>query len=180
MILSTERLILREIVDDDAAFILTLLNDASFITNIGDRGVRTLDDARAYIRKGPAASYAQHGFGLWLVEVKETGKPAGICGLLKRDFLEHPDIGFAFLPPYQSKGYGFESAAAVLQYARDRIGVTRVLAIVNGDNTASARLLEKLGMSFEQMVKPYPEEPPLRLFGMTLSEPGAAGRATEA
>lgn len=164
MVLSTERLVLREFVDADAPFVVELLNDPSFIRNIGDRGVRTLDDAREYIRKGPAASYAQHGFGLWLVELKEGRTPIGMCGLLKRDVLDDVDIGFAYLPAFQSRGYGFEAGKAVLEHARDVLRLPRVAAIVNADNEASGRLLEKLGMAFERMVQPFPDEPPLRLF----------------
>ena len=164
--LTTLRLILRDIGPDDAAFIVALLNDPSFLRNIGDRGVRTLEDARAYIRNGPAASYARHGFGLWLVCLKD-GTSIGMCGLLKREVLDDVDIGFAFLPAFQGKGYGSESAAAVLAHARDGLKLRRVVAIVNADNEASARLLERLGLSFERLVQPYPEEPPLRLFGIS-------------
>lgn len=164
MILSTERLILRELEEADAPFILELLNDSSFIRNIGDRGVRTSDDARGYIRRGPAASYAQHGFGLWLVELKESRTPIGMCGLLRRDVLDDVDVGFAYLPDFQSRGYGFEAARAVLDYARDTLRLKRVVAIVNADNEPSARLLEKLGMRFERMVKLAADQPELRLF----------------
>jgi ribosomal-protein-alanine N-acetyltransferase len=180
LILSTDRLVLREMVDDDAPFILGLLNDPSFVRNIGDRGVRSLDDARAYIGSGPAASYTRHGFGLWLVELRHDGTSVGICGLLKRDVLEDVDIGFAYLPEFQAKGYGFEAARAVLDYARDRLHLPRVVAIVNADNEASARLLEKLGMSFERMVQPFPGQSPLRLFATVPSEPALAARATGA
>ena len=152
---------------DDAPFILELLNDPSFIRNIGDRRVRTLDGARAYIRTGPVASYERFGFGLWLVELKD-GAPIGMCGLLKRDVLEDVDIGFAYLPAYQAKGYGFEGARAVLDHGRDVLRLQRIVAIVNNDNAPSARLLEKLGMMFERMVQPFPDEPPLRLFAVTL------------
>ena len=171
-ILSTERLLVREMTEDDAPFILELLNDPSFIRNIGDRHVKTLDDARAYIRTGPAASYARHGFGLWLVELKDARIPAGMCGLLKREVLDDVDIGFAYVPAHQSKGYGFEAAAAVLAYARDVLRLARVAAIVNVDNDVSARLVEKLGMTFDRMVQPFPDEPPLRLFSIQLRSAG--------
>lgn len=164
MVLSTDRLILREFTDADAPFVLELLNEPSFIRNIGDRKVRTLEDATAYIRKGPVASYAQHGFGLWLVELKDGHVPIGMCGLLKRDVLEDVDIGFAYLPAFQSRGYGFEAAKAVLDHAHDVFRLPRVVAIVNADNEPSARLLEKLGMAFEGMVQPFVDQPPLRLF----------------
>jgi ribosomal-protein-alanine N-acetyltransferase len=166
-ILTTDRLVLREMDADDAPFILELLNEPSFIKNIGDRGVRTLADARRYITRGPLAGYDAHGFGLWLVELRTEETPIGICGLLKRDVLEDPDIGFAYLPEFQSKGYGFEAARAVLDHAREVLRLRRVLAIVNPDNVASARLLQKLGMSFTGIIQPYPDEAPLRLFAVT-------------
>jgi ribosomal-protein-alanine N-acetyltransferase len=166
VILATGRLTMRLMEERDAPFILELLNDPSFVRNIGDRNVRTLDDARDYIRKGPLASYERDGFGLWLVELGE-GTPIGMCGLLKRDGLDAPDIGFAYLPAFQSKGYGFEAARAVIEHARDTLLLPRVLAIVNADNAVSARLLAKLGLRCEGMVQLSDKEPPLRLFAMT-------------
>ncbi|HYP53863.1 MAG TPA: GNAT family N-acetyltransferase [Pyrinomonadaceae bacterium] len=152
IVLETERLILRRLTEDDAGFILRLLNEPSFLRYIGDRGVRTPDDARRYVREGPAASYERHGFGFYLVELKEGGAAAGICGLVKRPALEDPDIGFAFLPAYWSKGYAFESASAVMNYARDVLALRRVLAIVSPDNEPSARLLGKLGLKYERLL----------------------------
>src|ERR1700694_5808015 len=139
--LETDRLRLRRLSVDDAGFILRLLNEPSFIQNIGDRGVRTIEDARAYILKGPIASYEQFGFGLLLVEERESGVPVGICGLLKRDVLEDVDIGYALLPEFWSRGYAFESASAVMSYAREKLGSNRVLAVVNSNNQSSIRLL---------------------------------------
>ena len=154
----------------DAPFILTLLNEPTFIKNIGDRHVRTLDAAQAYIQDGPMASYERCGFGLWMVELNDDGRKIGMCGLLKRDMLDDVEIGFAYLPAYQLKGYGFEAAAAVLDHARDVLHLSRVIAIVNPNNDASARLLEKLGMRFERMVQPFQEEGPLRLFAIDLQQ----------
>lgn len=169
-VLATERLVIRLIDEADAPFIVELLNEPSFIRNIGDRKVRTVDDAREYIRKGPQASYARNGFGLWLVELTESGTPIGICGLLKRDTLDAPDIGFAYLPAFQSKGYGYEAARAVLDHARTVLDLSRILAIVNADNEPSARLLEKLGMRFERMAQVSDGEPSLRLFALCRSD----------
>lgn len=153
MVLETERLTLRHLTEDDAEFVVQLLNEPSFLRYIGDRGVRTLEDARRYVREGPAASYEQHGFGLYLVELKEGGTPAGMCGLVKRPALDHPDIGFAFLPAYWSKGYAFESASAVMTYAREVLALPRVVAIVSPDNEPSARLLGRLGLKYERMFR---------------------------
>jgi ribosomal-protein-alanine N-acetyltransferase len=165
LILETERLRLRQLAPDgDAEFVLRLLNEPSFIRNIGDRGVRTLDDARAYISNGPVASYEKHGFGLWLIELKETCAPAGICGLLKRDALEDVDIGYSLVPEYWSRGYALEAASAVLAYARERLGLRRVVAITDAENQSSIRLLEKLGFSFERMVRLPGDAAELKLF----------------
>lgn len=148
-ILETNRLVLRRMSLDDDAFIRTLLNEPSFIRYIGDRGVRTLDDARRYIADGPLASYERTGFGLYVVETRGDCAPIGICGLLKRDTLGHPDLGFAFLPRFWSQGYAYESAAAVLDYARSTLGIQRILAITSPDNISSIKLLTRLGFSYE-------------------------------
>jgi len=163
-VLETERLSLRQLAADDAAFMLELLNDPSFILNIGDRGVRTEDDARRYVLNGPAASYAKHGYGLYLVELKATGEPIGICGLVKRDYLDDPDVGFAFLPRFRLTGYAYESATAVSAYAFGTLGVQRVLAIAAPDNAGSQRVLEKIGLRFERMITPPGESREIRLF----------------
>jgi ribosomal-protein-alanine N-acetyltransferase len=167
VLVETERLRLRQLSDDDAEFVLRLLNEPSFIQNIGDRGVRTLDDARAYITNGPIASYEKHGFGLLLVQLKETGTPIGICGLLKRDVLSEPDIGYALLPEFWSNGYAHESAAAVLDHARNVLGLNSILAVVNPDNAPSIRLLEKMGFQFERMVRLTEDAAEIKLFALT-------------
>ena len=155
-ILESQRLTIRYISTDDAQFMLQLLNDPSWIHFIGDRGLRSIDGARSYILNGPVQMYARLGFGLYLVELKDGGTPIGICGLVKREFLDDVDIGYGFLPQYRSKGYAYESASAVIEYARQTLGLKRIVAITSSDNDRSARLLEKLGLRYEQMVK-YPE-----------------------
>jgi [ribosomal protein S5]-alanine N-acetyltransferase len=167
-IIETERLSLREISEADAAFVLELLNDADFINNIADRGVRTFEDARRFISERFAESYRRHGFGLWLVEAKDGRTPAGICGLVKREQLPGIDIGYAFLPPFRARGYAYESASAVLRHAREVLGLQSLYAVVNPDNAGSIRLLEKLGMRFERMVRLSPEEPEVKLFSADL------------
>jgi len=167
-VLETERLSLRQLKAEDAAFILELLNDPSFLTNIGDRGVRTLEDAAQYILKGPVDSYERHGYGFWLVELKSERVPIGICGLVRRDVLPGTDIGYAFLPRYWSRGYAYESAAAVLNYARDVIGLKSLLAIVNTDNAGSIKVLEKLGLKYERMVRLTPDAPEIALYAADL------------
>jgi RimJ/RimL family protein N-acetyltransferase len=162
-ILETERLALRQISETDAEFILNLLNQPSFIKYIGDRKVRTLEQAREYISCRFVVSYEQHGFGLWLVERKTDQTAVGICGLVKRDTLPAPDIGFAFLPEFWSQGYAFESAKAVMDYAGEVLRIERILAITTKDNESSGRLLEKIGLKFERLSQfSYEEE--LKLF----------------
>jgi RimJ/RimL family protein N-acetyltransferase len=151
-ILETERLVVRRLVLDDAAFMLELLNEPAFLQNIGDRGARTLTDARRYIARGPMASYRKFGFGLYLVELKDTAAPIGICGLLKRESLEDVDIGFAFLRRYWSQGFARESAAAVLHYGWTKLRLPRIVAITKPTNQASIALLEKLGLRFEKNI----------------------------
>jgi RimJ/RimL family protein N-acetyltransferase len=168
-VLETERLIVRHLSDDDAEFMLELLNDPAFIQNIGDRKIRSLDGARAYIQNGPVASYAKHGFGLYLVQLKETGESMGICGLIRRDQLDDVDIGYAFLPKFWSKGYAIESARAIKQYAHDVIGVKRMVAITDPNNEASIHVLEKLGMKFEKIVQLAADDIELKLFSIDLA-----------
>ncbi len=143
---------LRRLAAGDAAFILELLNEPAFLENIGDRGARTLADARRYIAKGPVASYRKFGFGLYLVELKDSGAPIGICGLLKRESLDDVDIGFAFLRKYWSQGYARESAAAVMHYGWTTLRLQRIVAITKPNNHASITLLEILGLRFEKTV----------------------------
>jgi RimJ/RimL family protein N-acetyltransferase len=163
-VLETARLVLRHLTAEDAAFMLRLLNEPSWIRFIGDRGVRTLEGAREYIAKGPVASYERHGFGLFLVELKGEGTAAGICGLIKRDALEDVDIGFAFLPEFWGRGYAHEAAAAMMEHAQRVLGFKRVAAIVASDNESSIRLLEKLGMSFERMIRLPGDDEEIKLF----------------
>ncbi|HEX5838881.1 MAG TPA: GNAT family N-acetyltransferase [Anaerolineales bacterium] len=166
--IETERLILRPLAEGDAGFIFELVNDPSFIQNIGDRNVRTLEDAKRYISNGPVASYARNGFGLYLVELKDTGQPIGMCGLIRRSMLNDVDIGYAYLPRYWSKGYAIEAALAMKQYAREVIGLKRMVAVVDPQNSGSIRLLEKLGMTFGRMVKLAEDDIELKLFSIDL------------
>ena len=149
--LETERLRLRAFTTDDAPFILTLLNEPSFLRFIGDKNVRTLADAQQYLVTGPIASYNIHGFGIMLVELKDTNIPIGMCGLIKREDLPAPDVGFAFIPDYWRQGFAFEAATAIMNDARERLKLTNILAIVNPDNESSIKLLERLGLKFERI-----------------------------
>lgn len=150
--IETERLVLRRLTLDDAEFILGLLNEPSFLQYIGDKGVRTLDDARDYLLKGPIATYEKHGFGLYLVLLKAGQIPIGMCGLLKRDTLPDVDIGFSYLPQFWGKGYALESALAVLDEGKCVFGLERIVGLVKPGNQGSIRVLQKLGMKFEKMI----------------------------
>lgn len=167
-ILETQRLILRQLTEADAEFIFELLNEPSWIQYIGDRHIHTLEDARAYIRNGPAASYKKNGFGLYLIALKETQEPIGMCGLIRRAGLDDVDIGYALLPRFWSKGYAVEAAQAVKEYARDVIGLKRLVAIVDPANEASIRVLEKIGLRYEKMVRLSEDDIDLKFFSTQL------------
>jgi RimJ/RimL family protein N-acetyltransferase len=151
--LRTRRLVLGELSFDDAEFIIELLNDESFVRFIGDKGVRTVADAHEYLRSGPMDSYRRHGFGLFLVRRVSDGERVGICGLLQRSGLDHPDVGFALLPDFRCHGYGYEAAAAVLDHARSGLGLRCIFGITDPDNSVSIRLLEKAGFGFERRMR---------------------------
>jgi ribosomal-protein-alanine N-acetyltransferase len=166
--LDTSRLTLRRLCFDDADFLLLLLNQPSFLANIGDRGVRDIAGAHRYLRDGPLAMYERHGFGLWHVSRKSDGAAIGLCGLLKRDNLPDADVGYALLPDYWRRGYAFEAVSATLRHAAGRFGLTRVIAIVSEGNAASIRVLEKAGLSFERRMRLNADEPEIRLYGKDL------------
>jgi len=162
--------VLRRLTGDDSPFILRLLNEPAFLERVGDRGVRNLADAKVYILSGPAASYEQLGFGLLLVELKDSRTPIGICGLRKREEFDDVDMCFAFLPEWWSKGYAFESAAAVLAYARDTLHLWSVVAITPWENVASVRLLLKLGFRFERMTPLNGQKDEAKIFARLLDD----------
>jgi RimJ/RimL family protein N-acetyltransferase len=163
-VIQTPRVTLRELDFGDDAFILELLNEPGFMRYIGDKGVRTLADAREYLLKGPMDSYARNGFGLYAVCLQDA-VPVGICGLVQREGLGDPDVGFAFLARYWSKGYAVESAAAVLAHARRALNLDRIVAITSPDNSPSIAVLEKIGLKFERMIRLVDDGQELKLFG---------------
>jgi len=167
-ILETKRLILQKVSLEDASIILALLNEPSFIRNIGDRGVRTLEDASNYILNRLIASYENFDFGMYLVILKNTGSAVGLCGLVKRDSLDDVDIGYAFFPQYWSKGYASEAAQAVKEYAKNDVGLSRLVAITDPANQGSIRVLEKIGLKFEKRVKLSEDDIELDLYVVDL------------
>jgi len=166
--IDTDRLVLRPLVESDDAFILQLLNDPSWLRHIGDRGVRTPQQAHDYVRNGPMAMHARHGFGLDAVVLRETGVPIGLCGLIKRDALDDVDLGFAFLPAYRGAGYAREAALAVLRHAGRKLGLQRIVAITVPRNDASIGLLESLGFRFERDLRMPGDPKELRLYACSL------------
>lgn len=152
-IIETERLYLRELNFDDIPFILSLLNSPGWLRYIGDRGVKNEEQAKEYLLKGPMKSYGENGFGLYLVKEKISGWSIGLCGLLKRDNLQYPDLGFAFLPDFMGKGFAMEASKGVLDLAKSDLGLVTILAIVLPDNKSSIRLLEKLGFQYMKTVQ---------------------------
>jgi len=166
--LDTPRLRLCEFTEEDAAFVLRLLNEPSFIEFVGDRGVRSLDDARRYLREGPMASYRAHGHGLLRVSLKMDDTPIGMCGLVKRDTLPEPDIGFALLPEYWDRGYVTEAAQAAMKHSEQILGLQTILGITSPHNERSIAVLNKLGLRFIDE-KPLGDKPQLlKIFGLAL------------
>jgi RimJ/RimL family protein N-acetyltransferase len=163
-ILATARLSLREMEERDAEFLVQLLNEPSFIANIGDRGVRTHADALAYMVKGPLASYARNGYGLFIVERLEDGVPIGMCGLVRRDGLEDTDIGFALRPEFWSQGFAIEAATGVRDWALGKVGLTRLVAIVMPGNLPSIKVLERLAFRFEGLIRLTEDGDELKLY----------------
>ena len=171
IILETDRLILREFNTDDATFILILLNNPTWLQFIGDRNVKTLEDAQNYLLNGPIKSYRENGFGLSMVEIKNGNIPIGMCGLIKREALEHVDIGFALLPEYAGVGYAYEIASATMAYAKKSLRLDHIVAITSPANTRSISLLSKIGLYFEKMTRLADDEEELMLFS-----PGTGSR----
>jgi RimJ/RimL family protein N-acetyltransferase len=169
-VLETERLRLRRLVAEDAEFILRLVNEPSWLRFIGDKGIRTIDAARDYILRGPIESYNRFGFGLYLTELKQDETPIGICGLIKRESLADVDVGFAFLPAFWGQGYAVEAASATLEHGRRDFGLKRIVAVTMPDNHGSIKVLEKLGLRFERMIKLQEGEPDVMLFAPPASD----------
>lgn len=164
-VIETERLILRKFTVDDAPFMLELLNTTSWLRFIGDRNVHSIEEAEQYLINGNIKSYEIYGFGFYAVIENSSQKLIGMCGLKKRDSLEDVDIGFAFMPNFMGKGYGFEAASATLEYAQTMLKLEKVIAIVNPENQLSIALIKKIGLQFEKMVQLSANDIELMMFG---------------
>jgi RimJ/RimL family protein N-acetyltransferase len=169
-ILETVRLQLRWLTLDDAGLMLAIWNDPAFIRYVGDRAIRTIDEARAEMAKGAMQLYEKYGYGPYRVSLKESDTAIGICGLFRRDSLEEPDIGYGVLPEYCGKGYAYEASCAVMEYARADLGLTRLVAIISPDNNASIGLIRKLGLVFERMHKMHDDDDEVCIYSVQLSD----------
>jgi [ribosomal protein S5]-alanine N-acetyltransferase len=167
-LVETERLGLRNATLEDAGFFCALLNEPSWLQNIGDPRIRTAQDAQQYIQNKIIAQYEAFGLGMYLVELKAAAEPIGLCGLVKRDSLPGPDIGFALRPAFWSRGYAFEAAQAVMAYAQGQLGLSRLLAIVKPSNAQSIKLVERLGFLYEGIHQPPTGAEELRLYATEL------------
>lgn len=161
--IETERLLLRKYTLMDAPFVYILMNTEGWLKNIGDRNIKTVEDAENYIQVNYFSMYENHGYGPYLVSLKETEKPIGSAGLYKRDDLDHPDIGFAFLPEYFNQGFAYEAASAVLNFASEELRISKVLGFTLAENSNSIKLLKKLGLS-EAGIYTYKDGEELLLF----------------
>lgn len=158
IILETQRMNLREFNSEDAPFIIELLNSEGWLKYIGERNFKTTEDAIKYLENGPIKSYAENGFGLMMVEIKDDKTPIGMCGIIRRTTLEHPDIGFAFLPQFMGKGYATEIATATMKYAKNELHLPVIFGITLPENIRSIQLLEKSGLKFEKNIMMDNEE----------------------
>lgn len=168
-LLQTNRLVLSRLSYDDSEFIFELVNEDSFKRFVGDKKVNSLGDAHDYLAKGPIGSYEQHGFGMFLVRDRENDEPLGICGLVKREQFEDPDVGFAFLRRHWARGYALEASKAVVEYGQSQLGLRRLIAIVDPANAASVRLIEKLDFIYERMVRMDGDEHDICLYGLEVA-----------
>jgi len=168
--LETERLYLRRVTLDDTGLMLAVWNDPAFVRNVGDRGIRTAEQACETMKSGALKLYEDYGYGPYSMVLKSDGSKIGICGLFKRDNLEDPDIGFAVLPDFCSKGYAGEAAFAVVAHARDDLGLREITAIVSPSNAPSIGLIEKLGLSFDRMITMPGDEEEISLYSTVLSQ----------
>lgn len=167
-IAETNRLLISKITLKDATFFLELVNSPGWLKYIGDRKIRSVKDAKAYLQKGTLKSYVDFGFGFYKLLLKEKDNiPIGICGLIKREQLDDVDIGFALLPEFEGKGLGYEASVSVLQLAKDKFGLEKIVAITLPNNKSSIKLLEKLGLTYQKGIKPFDDDEELLLFART-------------
>jgi len=167
-IAETSRLFISKITLKDSRFFLELVNTPHWLKYIGDRKINTVKDAKTYLRNVTLKSFTDFGFGFYKLQIKDTNKTIGICGLVKRKQLDDVEIGFALLPEYEGKGFGYEASLSVLELAKETFGLKKITAITLPTNISSIKLLEKLGLTFEKKVKPFEDDEELLLFAKKL------------
>jgi [ribosomal protein S5]-alanine N-acetyltransferase len=170
-IVKSPRLRMRDLTTQDSGFLMELMNERPYIDNIGDRGIRSIEAAAHYIEDKYLASYVRNGFGLYLVELVDGATPIGICGLVKRDSLDHPDLGFAYQQRFWARGYAVEAANATVGYARDTLGLSYLYGVVSPGNTRSIHLLQKLGFAFVRSSTPPGQAAEIHVYGTELPVP---------
>ncbi|HLV15049.1 MAG TPA: GNAT family N-acetyltransferase [Xanthomarina sp.] len=168
IVAETNRLLITKFTENDATFFYKLAKSPNWIRYIGDRGLKTVTDAQLYLKEDTLKSYTEFGFGFYKLQLKENGELIGTSGLVKRDWLEYVDIGFALLPEYEGKGFGFEASEEILKLAKNQFHLNKILAITLPTNKKSVKLIEKLGLVFEKRVKPFEDDEELLLFAKTL------------
>ncbi|MEO6346930.1 MAG: GNAT family N-acetyltransferase [Aquaticitalea sp.] len=168
IIAQTNRLLIAKMTLKDAPFMLELLNTPNWLKHIGDRKVKTVEEAETYLKNGILKSYKESGFGFYKVLLKaKNNKIIGICGLVKREQFEDVDIGFAMLPEYERQGFGMEASLEIMKFAEQKLKLQRVIAITTQTNSNSIKLLEKLGLTYEKRIKPFDDGKELMLFAKT-------------
>lgn len=168
-LITTDRLLIRKFNLDDAGFIFILLNSETWIKYIGNRNIKNLEDAKNYIVNSPLYFYQKFGFGPYLVALKDTYEPVGMCSLIKRDTLEEVDLGFAYLDPFIGKGFAYEASKAIIEFSKNTLALKKLVAITLPDNTPSIKLLEKLGFHYQNRIQFPNEKEELMLFSLTLN-----------
>jgi RimJ/RimL family protein N-acetyltransferase len=168
-VLATPRLMLRTARLGDAALFLALVTDPDFIAYVGDRGIESLRAARTALRDGPIRMQAELGHSVYVVE-RRDGVALGMCGLIRRDGLDGVDIGYAFLPAARGQGYAREAAQAVVDYAKDGLGLPRLLAVVDPKNHKSVSLLQNIGLQFDKIVHLFPHDPAVHLYVIAFAD----------
>jgi RimJ/RimL family protein N-acetyltransferase len=165
--LETERLSMRWLTLEDAGLMLAVWTDPAFVRHVGDRGIRTLEQAQETLLSGAFRLYEDHGYGPFRVALKAGDMPIGTCGLFRREGYDEPDIGWSVLPEFVRQGYAYEAARAVLEYAQSELGLTRILAFVAPENVPSIKLAEKIGLRFERLTRLVGEDEYVGLYSVT-------------
>jgi len=156
--LETARLRLRLFTPDDVQVMFELNSDPEVIKYAEATPTRNLKEARERLEQGPLADYEKYGYGRFAVELKETGKVIGFCGIKYIPEIELPEVGYRYLKAYWGRGIGTEAARVCVDFARDDLKISKLIALIIPENTASIRLSEKLGMTRGPLIRIYDVE----------------------